>query len=78
MAQETPHVLYFDAFGNPPPREVSLRAKREGRGVLYPDIMVQSPEEVNCGPRTLGVLSDLAQAAQKGEELDAFGQLAQA
>lgn len=77
VSQEQPLVLYFDAFGMPPPREVTLRAFNERRGVKYPDIQYQGLQEVNCGPRSLAVLHQLAQKAAKGKEMEAFAELGQ-
>lgn len=77
VAQEGPQLMYFDSYGYPPPREVTLRGRRDGRGVLYPDVPYQTAEEVNCGPRSLAALKLLADGAKKGEELKAFGELGQ-
>lgn len=77
VAQDAPLLMYFDAFGMPPPREVTLRSRREGLGLLYPDIQYQGVEEANCGPRALAVLHYLAKAAKKGKELEAFAEIGQ-
>lgn len=77
VSQEEPKLLYFDAFGMPPPRQVSLRAMAEGRGVQYPDIQYQGLDETNCGPRALAALHFLAQEAAKGRELEAFDEIGQ-
>lgn len=76
VATEQPILMYFDSFGFPPPREVTLRARRDGLGVLYPDIDYQRVDEVNCGPRALAALKFLADSAKKpGGELTAFSEL---
>lgn len=75
VAKKAPLLLYFDSFGLPPPREVSLRGKREGRGILYPDIQYQRFNENNCGPRALAVLHFLAHAP---DDVEAFGEIGQA
>jgi hypothetical protein len=75
VSSEQPLVMYFDSFGFPPPREVTLRGRKDGRGVLYPDIEYQDIDEVNCGPRALAALKLLSDGAQKGEELEAFRRL---
>lgn len=74
VAKDAPLLLYFDAFGLPPPREVTLRGRRDGRGILYPDIQYQDLSDVNCGPRALAVLHYLATAPN---ELEAFGEIGQ-
>lgn len=74
VAKDAPLLLYFDAFGLPPPREVTLRGRRDGRGILYPDIQYQDLSEVNCGPRALAVLHYLATAPN---EMEAFGEIGQ-
>lgn len=74
VAKDAPLLLYFDAFGLPPPREVTLRGRRDGRGILYPDIQYQDISEVNCGPRALAVLHYLATAPN---EMEAFGEIGQ-
>lgn len=75
VSSEAPLVMYFDSFGEPPPREVTLRSRREGLGLLYPDIQYQGADEVNCGPRALAVLHYLSDAAKKGSELEAFAEI---
>lgn len=75
VSSEQPLVMYFDSFGFPPPREVTLRGRKDGRGVLYPDIEYQDIDEVNCGPRALAALKLLSDGSQKGEELEAFRRL---
>ena len=75
VSSEQPLVMYFDSFGFPPPREITLRGRKDGRGVLYPDIEYQDIDEVNCGPRALAALKLLSDGAQKGEELSAFRRL---
>lgn len=77
VSSEAPLLLYVDSFGLPPPREVTLRGRRDGRGILYPDIQNQLVSEVNCGPRALAVLHYLAEAAARGQELSAFGKIGQ-
>jgi hypothetical protein len=77
VAGEAPYVLYFDAFGVPPPKPLTRRAWADSRQVLYPDIQYQDLHQKNCGPRSLAVLYHLAQAAEKGEELAAFGDIGQ-
>jgi len=81
VARDAPLLLYFDSFGLPPPREVSLRGRREGRGTqerargtIYSDIRYQQYPEVNCGPRALAALHYLATAP---DELEAFAELGQ-
>lgn len=75
VAESQPLVLYSDSFGMPPPREVTLRGRQDGRGLLYPDVQYQAMQEVNCGPRALAALKLMADGAKKGRELEAFGQL---
>lgn len=76
VSSEQPILMYFDSFGFPPPREVTLRGRKDGRGVLYPDIDYQAIDEVNCGPRALAALKLLADGAKKpGGELAAFTEL---
>jgi hypothetical protein len=76
VSTEQPILMYFDSFGFPPPREVTLRARKDGLGVLYPDIDYQGIDEVNCGPRSLAALKLLADGAKKpGGELAAFSEL---
>jgi hypothetical protein len=75
VAESQPLVLYSDSFGLPPPREVTLRGRRDGRGILYPDVQYQDMDEVNCGPRALAALKLLSDGAKKGEELEALGRL---
>lgn len=77
VAEAAPLLLYFDAFGLPPPREVTLRGRRDGRGILYPDIQYQQLSDVNCGPRALAVLHFLSESAREGKEMEAFGELGQ-
>lgn len=77
VSNEAPLVLYVDSYGMPPAREVTLRSRAEGRGILYPDVQRQGFSEVTCGPRALATLSYLADAAKKGRELEAFGRIGQ-
>lgn len=77
VSNEAPLVLYVDSYGMPPAREVTLRARAEGRGILYPDVQRQGYSEVTCGPRALATLSYLEDAAEKGDELAAFGRIGQ-
>lgn len=77
VSSEAPLVLYFDAYGLPPPTAVSARAHRSGRGVVWTDIQQQGDDEVNCGPRALAALHWLADAASHGKELSAFAELGQ-
>lgn len=72
VAKDAPVLMYVDSFGLPPPRDVSIRGRLEGRGVLYPDVAYQSFDEVNCGPRALAALHYLAHAKN---ELAAFSEL---
>jgi len=74
VAKDAPVLMYVDSFGLPPPRDVSIRGRLEGRGVLYPDVAYQRFDEVNCGPRALAALHYLASAKN---DLEAFGQLGQ-
>jgi len=77
VAKEAPVVLYVDSFGMPPAREVVLKARKEGRGILWSDVMRQSTPEVNCGPRALAALAYLAKNASAGKEIESFGRVAQ-
>lgn len=77
-SSEQPLLLYVDSFGFPPPREVTLRAYREGLGVQYPDIQHQAEADVNCGPRALAALFTLSDAASDGEEMEVFNQIGRA
>lgn len=77
VSSEAPLVLYVDSYGMPPAREVTLRSRAEGRGILYPDVQRQGYSEVTCGPRALATLSYLADAAKKRGELEAFGRIGQ-
>jgi hypothetical protein len=74
VAQDAPIVMYVDSFGLPPPRDVTLRGRLEGRGILYPDVQYQGFDEVNCGPRALAALHYLAHAKN---DMDAFSELGQ-
>lgn len=77
VAQEAPILCYYDPFGLPPPREVTLRARADGRTVIYQDIDQQFPWDTNCGPRCLAFLDYLEEAAKDGDELAAFARVAQ-
>ena len=76
VGEDEPVVLYFDSYGEPPPREVTLRAKADGRTVLYSDVMYQGINETNCGPRALAALKMLADGAAAGKEMASFAELA--
>ena len=77
VSNESPNVLYFDSFGMPPPRDVSLRAFQDGRGCYYSDIQYQGVEETNCGQRSLAVLYFLENMAEKNKELEGFDMIGQ-
>jgi hypothetical protein len=74
VAKDAPVLYYLDSFGLPPPRDVSLRGRLEGKGTLYPDVAYQQMDEVNCGPRALAALHYLARSKN---DLEAFGRLSQ-
>jgi len=77
VSKEAPLLLYVDSFGLPPPQEVVVRARKEGRNVLWSDIARQDLAEVNCGPRALAALDYLAKNAAASREMEAFGKIAQ-
>ena len=74
VSRKRPLVLYFDAFGMPPPKEVTLAAWRAGKGVVRSDVRYQQYAESNCGPRTLAIILHLAKAP---DDIAAFRDLAQ-
>lgn len=74
VSRVRPLILYFDSFGQPPPKEVILEAWKNGRGVSRSDIRYQQFAESNCGPRALAVLHFLAKAP---DDIAAFKELAQ-
>ena len=74
VSSVAPIVEYFDAFGLPPPREVTNRARQSGLGIVYPDVRYQQYDEVNCGPRAVAVLHYLAHAKN---DADAFREISQ-
>ena len=77
VSDETPQLLYFDSFGAPPPKDVTIRALADCRGVSYPDIVYQGEDQKNCGQRALSALFFMADEAEKNNEIGAFNQLGQ-
>ena len=74
-SRERPLLLYYDAFGMPPPNEVTLTAWKNGKGVLRSDVRYQDFDQENCGPRCLAVLHWLAKSPSS---VAAFKELADA
>jgi hypothetical protein len=66
--EEPLQCLYFDSFGMPPPRDLTLRCMSERVPVWYSDVQYQAADEENCGPRALAALYCLATAPDDLEE----------
>lgn len=75
-SSEMPAYMYFCSYGGQPVTEATLKARREGLGLVYSDVKYQTLKESNCGQRAARVIVDLARARDHKKELNAFLKIA--